>query len=627
MLDKSTESIRKTPGLRKPKSQLSEIFKSEDGKRVDMTRFERKKRNPRKVVYIVLSIALVLLGVATAGFFLFVAQDKEYRGQSVQLEAQTPDRVAAGEDFPITFTVRNVEDVPLQDFVMAIQFPEGYTVKTANRSANNEAKNAFTLGTLSPNEESSVTITGNLIGAVGEEKTFGLTFTFQPQNFNYQFNETASASVRISTSALTMDLEGPQEIAPGSEATWTVKVTNTSSDVLTALRLTLETPDDFTITSSDPQLSDGQRWSIDTLAPDEAKEVHFSGSFAQSEQEFVELGITSSINRNGVEDVQGHASVLILLVKPELFLTLEREDDHADKPIKPGDRIPVKLSYENTSELALADVTLTMTLDADSPLVASNLSAVPEASVDGLTFTWNKEKLPDLAQVKPGTKGDVTLSFTIPQPLVPESEDDFEQNVIVSAHSNVGSVSDLDNPSFAGAERTLTMPVATVLSVSGEARYYSEEGIPIGEGPLPPEAGKSTTYVIQWFVTNSTNNVDGFSVVATIPRDVFWPGTDVSATAGTIAFDPVTREVRWEVNTIPAGTGMLSPTLSATFTVRITPNVNQVGSTPVLVDAATITGTDTHTSTPITSSIETMTTDLLHDTRGSGQGEVILGSE
>lgn len=589
-----------------------------------MTRFERKKRNPRKIFYIVLIVTVVLLGAATAGFFLFIAQDAEYSGKSVRVEAQIPERVAAGEDFSITLTMTNVEDVALKDFVMTIQFPSGYTVKNASRSADNEAKNAYTLGTLSPGEENSLTLTGNLIGAVGEEKEFGFTFTFQPENFNYQFHETDRVNVRIGASALMMDIEGPQEIAPGSEGTWKVVVTNTSSDALSALRLTIGTPEDFTLTSSTPEISDGQRWSIDSIAPDEEKELTFSGVFAASEQEFVELSIVSSLNRNGIEDTQGRASVLILLVKPELFLTLERADEDTTIPIKPGDRIPVKLSYENTSELALTDVTLTMVVDDKSPLVASNLSTIPEARVDGLTFIWTKDEISSLEQLKPGAKGDVTLSLTVQQPLTPASEDDFLQNVSLTARSNVGSISGLDDPTLAGTERTLVLPVATTLNVTGEARYYDEEGIPIGDGPIPPEAGQSTTYVIQWFASNTTNNADTFSVVATIPRDVFWPGMDFNATAGTIAFDSVTREVRWEVNTIPAGTGTLSAILSAQFTVRITPTTNQIGSTPVLVDAATVTATDVHTGEALSSSIATMTTDLLHDTRAAGQGIVIL---
>lgn len=609
--------------IRKHPPQLSDILRPERSSPIDMTRLERKKRHPRRTLFVILSVGAGLLIVAAAGFYFFLSRDKEYTGSSIAVSHEVPVRIAAGDDFPLEITITNTDAVALNDVLLAIQFPNGYTIKNASRSAENEAKNAYQVGTLDPAEKVTLTITGNLLGAVGDEKTFGLAFTFRPENFNYQFYETEQLSVRIAASVLTMDIDGPQEIAPETEGTWTIRLTNVSSDPLTSVRISLTKPEGFTLIASDPALSDDLRWSIDRLDPDGEKTLTFSGRFVQTDQEFVEFTFTSAISHNGTEDIQGTASLLILLVKPDLALTLDRLGAEMSAAAQPGDRIALTLSYENRSELALSDVGLTLKIDDASPIDESSIEAAPSASREGRTMTWNKEKVPALGQLKPGAKGSVDITVSVVETLLPESDDDVNPNVTLHASSRIGAVSDLTNSAAAGEERTVTIPVATELTVSGEARYYDAEGFPIGTGPIPPQVGKTTTYVIEWFVNNTTSDVKDFVVTATLPPDVFWPGEDFRSDAGELRFNPETREVRWTMNTVPAGSGSLSETLSARFTVRITPSETDVGSTPILVDTAQVSGTDSHTNTAVGGSIETMTTELIHDSRGIGNGVVV----
>lgn len=589
-----------------------------------MTKLERRKRNPRKTFYVVIGILLFLLIVAFVGFSFFLAQDEEYSGDSVRVDARVPSRIAAGEDFPLTLTLVNQERVALEDFVLTIQMPDGYTVKSANKSADNAAKNTYSFGTLSPGEEQVLTITGNILGEVGEAQVFGLTFTFRPANFNYQFTEQERVEVTIGASAVTIEIDGPQRIAPETTGTWTVTVTNTSTEELSALRIPLDVPADFTISSSEPELSDEQRWSIDHLAPNAESTLTFTGAFTGASRELQELKATAVVIREGNAEVQAEESILVLLVRPELNLLLERSPE-SEAAVAPGDRVSVTLSYENVSELELNDVALIITIDERSPVVISNLSTVPAAKGDALTYTWTKDNVPGLASVKPGASGAVSLSVAIPQIVKAESEADVNPQLTFRAKATIGTVTDFDG-SGSTEERVLTLPISTVLKVSGEARYYSEEGLPVGSGPIPPEVGKSTTYIISWFVVNSTSDVNDFTVRATIPQEVFWTGDSTSVSAGSVSFDPMSREVVWSVNTIPAGTGSMSPTLSASFAVRIQPKAEDVGTTVVLVDAAEVSGTDTATGKPVTGGVPSMTTDLLHDTRAQGKGVVVVGA-
>jgi hypothetical protein len=90
-----------------------------------------------------------------------------------------------------------------------------------------------------------------------------------------------------------------------------------------------------------------------------------------------------------------------------------------------------------------------------------------------------------------------------------------------------------------------------------------------------------------------------------------------------LTFDPASRTVTWSINKVPVGTGQIYPQLSASFEVSTTPQAADVGYPKILTDKTNLTATDSFTGASLTTSFDSLTTDLINDINAQGKGLVI----
>ena len=108
---------------------------------------------------------------------------------------------------------------------------------------------------------------------------------------------------------------------------------------------------------------------------------------------------------------------------------------------------------------------------------------------------------------------------------------------------------------------------------------------------MPPKAEKETTYTVIWTVTNTSNKVKNAKVSAILPIYTKW----LSKTAPDsehISYNLQNSEIIWDLGDVPAGAGIDSPAREVAFQISFLPSVSQIGSTPVILSGAVLTGTD-----------------------------------
>jgi hypothetical protein len=96
-----------------------------------------------------------------------------------------------------------------------------------------------------------------------------------------------------------------------------------------------------------------------------------------------------------------------------------------------------------------------------------------------------------------------------------------------------------------------------------------------------------TTYTVTWTVTNPLNNLTGATVVATLPPYMKWLN-NVSPDSEKVSYDSNTNQITWNVGNVSSGAGSISPAREVSFQVSILPSVSQIGSTPDLIEQATV---------------------------------------
>lgn len=597
---------------------LKSIFRDARGRPMDMTKLERAPRHRWGPAVLLLTLGL-LATAAVVGMVMFRGGGK-FGNSAVSVGIEAPATVASGAPLTLTVTVRNGEMVALKDTELTLQYPDGFTFTAANPKPENPASQAWKLGGLATGASRTVSITGTLLGSVGQSATFTATASYTPANFSSEFTKTATKALTINTSRLTVAIDGPPSAVSGKFTTFSISVSNSASEKLEGVVLSTVFPDAFTVTTASPRPTDGTaRWSLGSLEPGKKATLTLTGTFSGTVGDSVQIPWRASLLASSGETAQGEVNQLVLLVNPALSLAVSVNDSTQDGTLTLGETLGVKVAFANASDLDIPHATLSVSVSG-RPVDWSSLQDPAKGKLRASTITWTEAQVAALKDLKPGDSGSVSFTVGTVSNLGVHSAGDRNPSVKVTAVLTPGSGGD------ATTSPTLTRMVLTRAVVTSESRYTTEDGETVGEGPLPPQVGSSTTYRILWTLGNTVNDVENLTVVATLPEGVQFTGKNITTSAGSLAFDPSARTVRWTLPRLGAGSGTLVPNLSAGFSVSITPTAAQVGTAPLLVGSVALSGTDAFANVPVTAGAEPVTTTGTNDPTTAGKGTVVSGT-
>ena len=149
----------------------------------------------------------------------------------------------------------------------------------------------------------------------------------------------------------------------------------------------------------------------------------------------------------------------------------------------------------------------------------------------------------------------------------------------------------------------------------GKTLHYS--GALKNSGEVPPKVGKETTYTIVWSLANNANDLSGAKITASLPPYASKESL-ASPEDADLQFDEKNATLVWNVGEVPAGTGIIMPAKEVSFQVSFSPNLTQVGETPVLVNKAVVEARDTFTEENIFAEIPALTINLSGDPQSKG---------
>ncbi|MFA5052114.1 MAG: hypothetical protein WC544_03595 [Patescibacteria group bacterium] len=606
-------------------ADFAALYQAKGRARSEMFTIDRRDPNRKKkvIAWVVVGL-LVILGVTLTGFYFFVSRQKQFKGEHVSVTTLVPSSVAAGADNIFSITVQNDEVIDIKNVELTVQFPDSFIFKSSSPDAENDAHNAWALGTIANGKSRTVEFIGQPFGDIGSVQTFTVLVTYTPANFSSEFQKSSTFTVTLSKSAINLNMEIPLKVVSGHASEFRVKFTNSAKEAFDRVRLTVDWPSDVTVTDLNPAPTDQAKriWDIDQIAAGASYELSFKGTIAGDEgamREFkVEVGYTDD---NGQYHKQAEGSSIVVVANPQLILTLSVNDSVNNATADFGGTLDYVVKYRNDSQSEIKDLALGLQLD--SKLVDWNKTINSQNGKEvGGTVTWDGTTVPALQSVKPGDEGEVTLRISIKDPPIPLTSADKNYSIMSTAKAVSTNVVDVEGGSLSVASNSITTKINSRLVLRAEGRYYSDEYIQIGSGPLPPQVGQKTAYSINWYLDNTGNEVQNVSVSTVLPEWVTWEH-DTAVTAGTISFDTVTRTVTWSINKLPAQVGQLIPEVSASFSVSVTPASTDVGKLMILTGKSLTTAMDTFTEQELTPSQDIITSDLTADPLATGKGIVI----
>lgn len=616
------------------KGLMNEIFTDESGAKPDLTKLERKTRSWKRIalvgliVFLFLAFGLSLLGV------LYFNRKNTFKEEKVGFSYTGVTQAISGDVFTLRLRLRNQGAVALTRPVIEISYPEGFSYLSANYGPAGQYHNQWQFPDLLPGHETTLEVSSQIVAEIGESKKFAARLTYQPANFTSEFEKRIDWEIVITASSLDVELKGSREVMASREIAYQLQFRNTSTRDMSQLKITPVWPSDFVLKNSNPERDTTDSWLVATLSAGEQKTIEFTGVFTGPAGAQQELRFTFAlIQADGSANLQTEPSFLILLIEPQLQLTVTLNEETEHQAVKWGDVLKYAVRIDNAGELMVGQGKLTLALSSFSEgaeleadyLDWSTLVNSDKARQDGKALIWEASDVAGLTEIKPGDSVEARAEASLLNrpPEILAGKKNFE---VRAKATFTGKRADEESDAAATLDvssETLSALILSQPTLEVSARYYNEAGEPIGLGPFPPVVGQSTTFKIFWTLKNTSNDLTSVTVKTTLPEFVSWVGQGTVSAGEPLSFDNRDRSITWKLNRLPARIGQSTLAVSAEFSVSLTPVRSQLNEYALLIDKTTFKATDSFSQDTLTLSQDGESTSLTDDPVGRGKGKVI----
>jgi uncharacterized repeat protein (TIGR01451 family) len=610
-------------------SGLMNIYSNKDGSLPDISHLDVKRKSRWRLFLLGFAlIILILSGIAWLGFLIF-NPDKGFTNQSMKVSISGEQNIASGDEVTYTVEYKNIDKVTLYGLEIIFRYPDGFQFISAEPSASNEFNSSWMLGDLAKNSSGKIVIKGKLIGEVGSIKTINATASFQPENFSSTFKETSSFSSQITSSILEINLDGPKQMLPEKKTSYKITYKNNSDQDLENIKVLVNYPPNFVFQEASPAASRNEddarnlnnQWLIESLGKNEEGEIEISGGFlANPDLDLSVLAVQIGFLDSETQDfsLQQEKKLEVEVTNSNLSLNLIVNGSSQDQPINFGQTLTYSIVYKNLGQKNLDDVSFSIILDSDI-LDWDSLEDKNAGIRDGNKIIWNKDQVSEFDLIRPLDEGSIDFSIKVKE----SSEIDLESNgmkITSKAFAALTKIGDMEVEDFAVESNEIKGNINTDIELKVEGRYFDDDNIAVGTGPLPPVVGQKTTFRIYWSLANSLHEVSDVFVSTVLPEGIEWEDKFLAKT-GSISYSASDNKVIWEIDRIAAEKNFDETSLW--FDVSVTPTKQQAKKLLILTDQTELSAIDDVTESGITKSGKAVTSNLEDDPVGGGRGLVI----
>lgn len=622
---------------KKIEGNLEKIYKNQNGEISDFSVLEKKKTNWIKRVLFIQFTAILSLFLFLAAV-LFINNSKNENESSVRVEFFIPKDISSGDEISLTVKYKNIENFTLNDSELVMHYPEGFEFYAADPMPTNQYHDIWKLGNLVRGAEGVITIKGKIIGDVGSLVTFKASFSYTPENFSSPFKKVfTSPTFLIASSILTLEILGKEKIVSEEATSYRLKYANASDATLSNVRIVAHYPSGFSLRSTVPKPSEqnpgesekvenkeaksNNVWDIKELKAGENGEIAIEGDFRNIEGSILEFSAEiGMVNEDNFFAYQ-RANKKIEVINSGLKIDVSVNNSKEDLSVNFSDTLNYSIILKNLGERTLYNLRLAAFIDSgvlDWDTLIDKSAGVRENN----KIFWGSINVPQLSMLLPLDEAQIDFSIKIKGlKLVDIEADNLKTSLRVEAA--IEKIDDI-SANVQVLSKTITAQINTDLELTSQGRYFDDDNIAVGQGPLPPEVGKKTVLRIYWKLSNNLHEVTDVSIKTKIADGVLWEDK-FSATLGELVYSSKDSTVVWKIPKIPPQKSFED--LQAWFDVSATPSEDMVGKLILITSETSLKAVDSVTRSGISHVNLGITSNLEDDPFGGGRGLVVSGEE
>ncbi len=557
--------------------------------------------------------AALLFFVGAMSFFgyYFLLGEGKFGASSGNIEILVtgPQQVEGGAPTQLQVAVTNKNKVPLEVAELIITYPSG--TRSSTDFVTDLPTQKISLGAIGAGETRRGTVSAIFAGNERESIDVSVELQYQIQGSNAVFVSSGTYGTTLSSSPLSLAIEGNKEAISGQPIEMKIEISSNSSSKVGDVLFEVQYPFGFKFTSASPAPNRDGLWEIGDLDPGQKVPVTIRGILTGEQGDDrifrVSVGTRRSVKSTSIETVLAKNVFPIAISKPFLGLTVSVAGGEstsvapdtgsfqsmtggvgANLVVAPGDDVHVSILWQNNLPTAINDV-----------VIAARLSGL---SIDGSTVRtkdgfyrssdnivlWDKSTSDGvLAKLTPGARGAVGFTFKVPGSS--ELAGVVNPKLDISINAAGKRISETGVPESLQSSVTKRVAIASDVGLVAQGLYYAN---PFGSvGPMPAKAGKETTYALFFAVTNSTNEIKEARMTARLPLYARWI---YRPTSENIRFNQTDGTITWDIGTIAPGVGLNGTApRQAIIAIGFTPSVSQIGQEPPLLQDIELWGIDT----------------------------------
>lgn len=511
--------------------------------------------------YLIIILGIILIGIA--GFWFW--QKNIYSKEVVRVDILAPEKADAGEEIEYLVKYKNNGNVRLENASLTFEFPERAIPKNGGgRRVTVQLEDVY------PGEERTEKFYARLFGKEGDKNEVKAFLLYTPRNLTATFRSKTTATTVIEFVPITFELDMPSKTANGQQLEFSLNYFSNIDYPLSGLRVKIDYPEGFILQSSSPKSIGDNEWGINVLNRADGGRISvkgiLSGNVGQEKVFSAQIGTW----QDGDFTLLSEITKGIEITKPRLFVS-QSVNGSVGYIASPGDALHYEIVFKNISDRDFENLFLVVDLEG-KPYDFSTMR------VDNGSFTagtnsiiWEARDVQALRFLDKGDQGKVEFWVNL------QSDWDIvspqEKNFALKTKILLSDVAE-----------EFEIKVNSKLSVEQEALF--QDDVFGNSGPNPPKSGELTTYTITWKAKNYYNDIKSVRVKAQLPLGVELTG-QIFPESSSLTFDPVSREVVWEVGGIGASSGILTPAPSVAFQIST--------SIQSLIGQATIRAEDDYT--------------------------------
>ncbi len=578
--------------------------------------------NQRKAIKITLWAigAIALLGVIL--IVVFKIKQSAFSEEKVLIDIEGSAVIDSTQLVQYAIHYKNDNRVDLKDASILLNHSENFQPESAtNLQTINAGNSKIYIGTIKSRSQGEVVLKGRFYAPKDYVVYLRGRLDYMPSNFNSVFQAQSQIGINVKTSPIFLEVAAPMEAASGNDAEYLIDYKNQSPRSFSDVRVKVEYPEGFQFTSGDPRPSEGDNfWYIGNLSPDQSGKIRILGTVrgSRNEGKIVKVYIGSS-GDDGQFVAYTQDEKATKIVASPLGIT-QSIGGLENLTINAGETLNYSLNYQNEGEIGLRDVIIVLEIKTD--ILDFSKLKLQKGSYDGAkgAITWKAPDFPQLSNLAPGQSGEI--QFSVPAldriPVKNENDKDFSVITVAKIDSPDVPASSQSNKIIASNTLELKLNSKVILETTG---YYNDSGI-ANFGPIPPQVGKETSYVIHWQITNVSNDISDVKVVSSLPTGINWK-EKILPENEKIIYNERTNQIVWEIGKLKNGAGILTPKKEVSFQISVTPQVNQKEQEARLLNPSFLEAKDLFTRERLKYETKEKTTILSEDQGIGGNYKVV----